>query len=203
MARLPDLPAELPDETRRAIDRMAAARAHAEGRTTLGSVYLALFHDPAVAERIGDLGAELRFHGVLPDDVRELVILRYAARMGFAYEWSHHQRPAHLAGLTDAVVAAVTSGEVPEGLRSEQAGALRMVDAVVEGRSVPATAQQAVEDVLGTAGVVEVVAVCGLYAVMGYVVTAFDIPTEDGLPPAPFGSGDPGPPASPPRGGRS
>ncbi len=32
------------------------------------------------------------------------------------------------------------------------------------------------------AGIVELVALCGLYAVMGHRVTAFDIPIEDGFP---------------------
>ena len=37
----------------------------------------------------------------------------------------------------------------------------------------------------GEAGVVELVVLCGLYATMGYVVSAFDIPIEEGLPTPP------------------
>jgi hypothetical protein len=36
------------------------------------------------------------------------------------------------------------------------------------------------------AGVVELVAFCGLYAIKGYMVTAFDIPIEESLPASPF-----------------
>jgi hypothetical protein len=35
----------------------------------------------------------------LVDGKITLVILRYATRQGFSYEWSHHQRPAKLAGI--------------------------------------------------------------------------------------------------------
>jgi hypothetical protein len=34
----------------------------------------------------------------------------------------------------------------------------------------------------GEAGIVELVAICGLYALMGYMATAFDVPIEEGLP---------------------
>ncbi len=63
---------------------------------------------------------------------------------------------------------------------------LQAVDAVAAKRSIAADVQQRIIDAYGTAGVVEVVALCGLYATMGYVVTAFDIGIEDGLPESPF-----------------
>ena len=39
-----------------------------------------MFNNPGVATKVGALGEQLRFHGVLPDDVRELAVLRFAAR---------------------------------------------------------------------------------------------------------------------------
>jgi 4-carboxymuconolactone decarboxylase len=56
---------------------------------------------------------------------------------------------------------------------------------VVEHRSIPDSLQQRVVAAHGDAGIVELVALCGLYAVMGYMVTAFDIPIEAGFPPPP------------------
>ena len=102
MAPLPPLPDPPPTDVAVEMAHMATARAHAEGTATLGTVYQTMFHAPGVARRVGALGDEIRFHGVLPDDVRELVILRYASRAGFGYEWSHHQRPARLADLDPA-----------------------------------------------------------------------------------------------------
>jgi alkylhydroperoxidase family enzyme len=165
---------------------MAAVRAHAEGRQGLGEVYVRLFNNPPVAEKVGALGEHLRFHGVLPEDVRELVVLRYAARQRFGYVWSHHQRPARLAGLDEASIAAMTTGEIPDGLRDDQQAALRAVDAVVAHESIPGDVQRRLVAAHGAAGAVEVVALCGLYAIMGYAVCAFDIPVEEGLPQAPW-----------------
>ena len=165
---------------------MATVRAHEDGTATLGTVYQTMFHAPGVARRVGALGDEIRFHGVLPDDVRELVILRYSSRAGFGYEWSHHQRPARLADLDPATVDAITAGEIPTSLRPEQQAALTAVDQVIAHRSIPVQVQRVLINSFGEAGAVELVVTCGLYAIMGYTVVAFDIATEPRLPPAPF-----------------
>ena len=60
------------------------------------------------------------------------------------------------------------------------------VDAVAAKHSIAADVQQRIVDAHGTAGVVEEVALCGLYATMGYMVTAFDIAIEEGFPESPF-----------------
>jgi 4-carboxymuconolactone decarboxylase len=186
MAALPDPTDTLEGPDRAAFEHMAAVRAHAEGRSQLGEVYVRMFNNPGVAEAVGGLGERLRFHGVLPDEVRELVILRYATRQGFGYEWSHHQRPAKLAGISQDVIDGLTAGTVPATLPEASRAALEAVDAVVANRSIPADVQQRIVHAHGTAGVVEVVALCGLYAIMGYMVSAFDIAIEEGLPKAPF-----------------
>jgi len=172
-----------------AFRHMAGARAHAEGRAALGEVYVRMFNAPEVARRVGALGELLRFGGALPGDVRELVILRYAARQRFAYAWAHHRRPAGPEGLDPATVAAVAGDEPPDGLRDDLAAALVAVDAVVAHRSIPADVQERIVAAHGLAGAVEIVALCGLYALMGYSVSAFDIPIEDGLPQPPWADG--------------
>jgi len=186
MARLPDPTGALSASDLQALERMAAARAGADGRAALGDVYVRMFNNPAVARAVGALGEHLRFAGVLPDDARELAILRYAARQGFGSEWSHHRRPARLAGISDDVVAALAGEAVPEGLAPERRAVVEAVDAVAARRSIPAEVQERVAAAFGLAGVVELVALCGLYALMGYTVTAFDVEVEEGLPPPPF-----------------
>jgi 4-carboxymuconolactone decarboxylase len=185
MARLPDPEATLSGNDLAVFERMASARARAEGRTQLGEVYVRMFNNPGVAAKVGALGEHLRFHATLPDEVREIVILRYAARQGSGYEWSHHQHPASLAGIPPDVVAELTAGRLPDSLPDASRAALETVDAVCAKRSIPADVQQRVVAAHGHAGVVEVVALCGLYAIMSYMVAAFDIPLEEGLPQPP------------------
>ena len=80
MASLPDPVPKLDANDRAIFDHMANARSHAEGRAHLVEVYVRMFNNPGVTKAVGDLGEHLRFHGVLPDDVRELVILRFASK---------------------------------------------------------------------------------------------------------------------------
>jgi 4-carboxymuconolactone decarboxylase len=184
MAALPDPTALLAGADLEVFKHIASARAHAEGRTHLGDFYVRMFNNPGVATKVGQLGEHLRFHGVLPDAVRELVILR--ARRAYWYEWSHHQRPARLAGISQDVIDALTAGEVPDALPDSSRAALEAVDATVANRSIPAHVQQRFVDVHGNAGIVELVALCGLYAIMTYTITAFDIEIEQGLPAPPI-----------------
>lgn len=186
MASLPDPSATLTGADLAAFRHMGEVRAHSSGRPQLGDVYVRMFNNPGVAEKVGALGEHLRFAGVLPDDVRELVILRFAARRRLGYIWSHHQHPARLAGLDQATVDSVTAGEDPVALPDATRAALAAVDAVVADHPIPADVQARVVAVHGDAGIVEVVALCGLYATMGYMVEAFEIPLDPGLPPAPF-----------------
>lgn len=179
---LPDPTDSLTGADREAFEHMASARAYAEGRAQLGDVYVRMFNNPGVAERVGALGEHLRFHGTLPDDIRELVILRFSMRAGFPYEWSHHQRPAHLAGLSQAEIDQLTAGDVPGSLPDDAQAVLEAVDVIVAKRVIPPGLLQRVTDAHGTAGAVEVVVLCGLYAIMGYMTTAFDIEIEEGLP---------------------
>ena len=124
--------------------------------------------------------------GSQDDPVRELVILRYAARVRVGYEWSHHQRPARLAGVNQDTIDALTAGEVPRGIPDDWQAALEAVDAVVAGRSIPADIQQRFVAAHGNAGIVELVVICGLYGIMADMVNAFDVKVEPGLPTAPF-----------------
>lgn len=185
MAPLSDPTDHLDGEGKALYERMASVRAQAEGRPQLAEVYVRMFNNPALADKVGALGEQIRFHGKLPAAVRELAILRYAARQGFGYEWSHHQHPAALAGLSEEAITEVTAGGIPSALPDASRAALQAVDAVVARRSIPVEVQDRIVAEFGEAGVVELVVLCGLYAIMGYTVVAFDIPIEEGMPTPP------------------
>ncbi len=186
MARLGDPTPALTGDDKAALEHMAAARSESEGRPSLGQVYVRMFNNPPVARAVGALGEQLRFHGVLPAREREVVILRYAAQRRLGYAWAHHQRPAHLAGLDDQTIEALLNVGDPSQLPEPDATLVAIVDSVVSEHSVPEDVQARVVASHGEAGAVEVVALCGLYGMIGSMVRSFDIPVEKGMPPAPF-----------------
>ena len=185
MAPLPDPRDRLSEAALADMERNTAARSHAEGHSAVSNVYLAMFNNPGVARSVGALGEHLRFHATLPDRIRELAILRYAARNVYSYEWAHHQRPATLAGIRPETIAALSEDAVPGGLDSVEQATVQAVDQIVAHEEIAATVQRVLVDALGEAGVVELVALCGLYGLMGYMTTAFAIETEDYLSPPP------------------
>ena len=186
MAGLPDPTARLSPDDRAALERLTAVRTRASGRRTPAQVYVRMFNNPGVARAVSGLGEHLRFHGVLPDRERELAILRFAARTGVGYEWAHHQGLAERAGVDAATMAALAEPGVPAGLDDPARAVVEAVDATVDGRPIPPGVQERLAGVAGLAGVVEVVALCGLYRLMGDMVTAFEIGIEEGLPEPPF-----------------
>lgn len=145
-----------------------------------------MFNNPGVARAVSQLGEHLRFHGTLPDRARELAILRFAARRRIGYEWAHHQGVAERAGLSQSTIAELIGSGVPHGLPDSDRAVVEAVDATLDHRSLPQDLQDRLVEFFGLAGVVEVVALCGLYCLMEDMVTAFDIETEDDLPTPPF-----------------
>jgi 4-carboxymuconolactone decarboxylase len=184
MARLPDPRPFLDADARTEMQRITAARRDAEGRADVSAVYVAMFNNPAVASSVAALGELLRFHGTLPDQIREIAILRYAARNNLAYEWAHHQRPAKLAGISPEMIDALGAGALPDELNGVQRATVQAVDQIANGEEIAEAIQQVLADAVGYAGLVELAALCGLYALIGYMTTAFAIPVEADLVPS-------------------
>jgi 4-carboxymuconolactone decarboxylase len=181
MAPLPDPRYRLDSAALAEMQRIAAARSHADGSAEVPAVYLAMFNNPAVARSVGALGEQLRFSGTLPDRIREIAILRYASRNRLVYEWAHHQRPAMLAGIPPEMIAALDCDAIPDQLHGVELATVQAVDQILAGEELAEPIQHVLVDAFGDAGVVELVVLCGLYALMGYVTTAFAIEIEPAL----------------------
>ena len=58
-----------------------------------------LLHSPPLADGWNSLLGAIRNQSTLPDDIRELAILRVAALNGAHYEWQAHEPIARRSGL--------------------------------------------------------------------------------------------------------
>ncbi|MBI3924610.1 MAG: carboxymuconolactone decarboxylase [Armatimonadetes bacterium] len=175
MAELPDVRESLEADERLVYERMLARRR--EHGTGLYGPYVPLLNHPRLAERVEALGGFLKFEGVLPRTLYQFAVLAFARETGVKFEWADHAEPARQAGLPEAVIQALEagSGELPDPYQTVQ-GVIR---AVIAYRSIPAGLQERAIELVGVAGIVELVVLCGLYALMGYVSCSFDVP----LPP--------------------
>ena len=170
MARLPD-PRPTLDAPGKAIYKRLAG-----SRGALGGMYLALMHHPVLAEHVGALGTYLRFHGLLPGDVRELAILATAHSLGAAFEWKQHLAFAREAGLPQEIIDRVRRNDVAGATVSRlHSDVWRTARHMAAQEDLPKALQRRLEKALGLGGVVELVALCGFYRCVATIGAAFDV----------------------------
>ena len=172
MATLPDPTATLTGEAL-AIFEDIAARRKAKGVDHLGP-YVPLLNHPELARLIEKLGYFYKYESALPRDVYQFIVLLSAKRSGVAFEWQDHIAAARAAGLPDAVVDALSAGAkafpAPYDLIHEMTGC------AFAYRSIPAGLQDEVISRYGRQGLIEIVTLCGFYAMIGMVNSCFDVP---------------------------
>lgn len=176
MAQLPDPTVAPTPEMQELLDRMTARRGRIDG------MYRSLLNHPELARHVSDLGGFLRFHGVLPDDLRELAILWVARQLQVEYEWVKHVEVAREAGLSPELIEAMRTGQELPALTPTQQAVLAAADCVLNLQPVPQAIQEKLTAEVGLTGVVELVVLCGFYRMIAGVIRGFDVP----LPPAPL-----------------
>ncbi|KAK7057253.1 carboxymuconolactone decarboxylase [Favolaschia claudopus] len=135
MSRL--IPGRAPPPGESPIADRIRERRGARGLTPLDQ---ALLHVPPVAEGWNSLLGAIRTKGRLPGDVRELMILRVAARNKAAFEWIHHEHVGRSEGLNTTQLWAIrdTTSLPPASVLSPlQAAALAFADSSTVSVRVP------------------------------------------------------------------
>jgi|SRR5215469_15209175 len=143
----------------------------------------AMVHAPDAGGPLGSLGAALRFGTSLGRRLTEVAILAVASRWQAEFEWSAHARLAREAGVPDGVVDAIGAGSDPEFTEDDE----RIVHAtarelVISGQLRTAT-YAAARELLGDTGIVELVALCGYYTTISFLLNAFEVPLPAGVEP--------------------
>ena len=172
MAGLPDPTATLEGEAR-AIYEDILARRKAKGVDHLGP-YIALLNHPRLAQLIERLGYYYKFESQVPRDVYQFVVLVSAKRSDVAFEWADHIAAARAAGLSDDLIHSIETGA--RGFAAPFDMVHQLVDCAFAYRSIPSALQDAAIAKFGLHGLIEIVTLCGFYALMGVVNGCFDVP---------------------------
>lgn len=175
MSRLPDPTGKLDKKSQALFDDLVSKRGRIDG------MYKSLLNHPEMLRHVSDLGTYFRFgDSVIPDRLRELVILFVARSLGVPYEWVKHIGPAKEAGLPDEIMESIRDGKMPPQLTSVEAASISVADYVVNLKSIPYELQQSLTDSLGIKGLIEIVVLCGFYRLIAGVIRAFDVPLPEG-----------------------
>ena len=185
--RLPLPPRERMDDVQR-----AAADAIVNGpRKAIYGPFVPLLRTPALMEHIGKTGETLRFHGTLPDPIRELVICIVARETHNQFEWQTHAPLAVKAGIPDDAIAALAVGRRPRGLDAGAAVAVEFAFELMARQGVGDVTYAEAVSCFGEAGTVELTALIGYFTMVCWVMNVARTPGPAGSRTPPL-SGLPG-----------
>ena len=179
MPRIPlAAPENLNAEQRRVSDAIASGP-----RAGVRGPFLALLHQPVLADAWQQLGEVLRYRTSLAPRLSELGILVTARHMDCQYEWFAHEQHAKKAGLPAAIIEAIRAGRRPEFQAADERAVYEFALELNERHVVsPATYQQAL-DAFGTVGTVELTALVGYYTMVAMTLNAHELPLPAGATP--------------------
>lgn len=143
----------------------------------------AFVHAPGVGRRMTSLGATLRFHTSIERRLTEVAIITVGARWRAEFEWWAHARMAREHGVPGAVVTAIGRGEDPPFEAADERAVYEAARQLAHTGQLDAPAYEAVRRLLGDAGVVEFVSLCGYYTLISFLLNAFDVPLPPGAAP--------------------
>lgn len=157
-------------EAMTAEQRAAAAELVAGPRQSVRGPFAVLLNSPGVFVPAQALGAYLRFESPMPANLRELAILVTASHWRQDYEWQVHSKLALEAGLTEAAIAAIAARETSDALTPQESIVLHFCRQLHETGAVDDQAFSKAEALLSPAGVIDLCAVCGYYAMLAMVM---------------------------------
>jgi 4-carboxymuconolactone decarboxylase len=162
--------------------REVAAEISAGPRGEVRGPFLALIHHPELAQRLQQLGEQLRWGAKLPPRLVELAVLVTARRWTCQHEWYMHEKLARKAGLDGAVIEAISHKRAP-ALEGDEAAVYAFCTEAHAGGRVSDIAFDAVTARFGLDGALELLALCGYYSLMAMVLNTAGLPLPDDAPP--------------------
>jgi 4-carboxymuconolactone decarboxylase len=131
---------------------------------------------PDVGRRLGSLGGTLRFGTSVERRLSEVAIITVGARWKAEFEWFAHSRMAREHGVPDAVVDAIGAGEEPPFEADDERTVYAVARQLTDSGKLDQDLYDAAQQLLGDAGMVELVSLCGYYTLVSYLLNAFDVP---------------------------
>jgi 4-carboxymuconolactone decarboxylase len=186
-SRLPSLRHDDLDPERRAVwDAVVGSR----GADLVGAdggligPFNAFVHAPGVGRRLTELGHVVRFETSIERRLSEVAVITVGARWKAEFEWWAHARMARRHGVPDEVVDAIGRGEDPPFTADDEQTVYQVASQLTRRGQVDAEAYAAARRLLGDAGLVELVSLCGYYTLVSFLLNAFTVPLPPGAAPA-------------------
>jgi 4-carboxymuconolactone decarboxylase len=143
----------------------------------------AFVHAPDVGRQLTALGAVLRFGTSIERRLTEVAIITVGSRWKAEFEWWAHARMAREQGVPDAVVDAIGDGDDPPFIADDERVVYTATRELALNGTLSEDSYTAAHGLLGDAGLVELVSLCGYYTLISYLLNAFAVPVPPGAEP--------------------
>lgn len=153
------------------------------GQGGLIGPFNAFIHAPGVGRHLSSLGGRLRFKTSIERRLSELAIITVGARWKAEFEWWAHARMARQHGVADAVIDAIERGAAPSFDADDERIIYTVARQLTDTGQLGRDAYDAAQRLLGDEGMVELVALCGYYTLVSYLLNAFAVPLPAGATP--------------------
>ena len=140
----------------------------------------ALFYRPVFGEAAQRLGEVVRFENSIPPPLRELAILVVAAKWHAQYEWWAHEKIARKEGLDPKVIASLKAGILPDFTHPDETVVYHFTRELIDQQKVSDQRYANAVELLGEAGVVELVMLLGYFTLVSMSLNVFDVSVPDG-----------------------
>jgi 4-carboxymuconolactone decarboxylase len=141
----------------------------------------AFVHAPGAGRRLSSLGRVLRFETSIERRLSEIAIITVGARWKAEFEWWAHARMAREHGVPGEVVEAIARGEDPPFEADDERVVYTVARQLTADGQLDQDAFVAAQRLLGDAGVVELVSLCGYYTLVSFLLNAFTVPLPPGV----------------------
>jgi 4-carboxymuconolactone decarboxylase len=138
---------------------------------------------PDFADLAQKLGAYLRFETSIPARLKELAILCVARTWTAQFEWYAHRKLAIAGGLAEDIIDALKDRRRPDFVNDDETVVYEFAMELLQTHEVGDAKFAAAQEILGEAGVSELVGVLGYYTLVSMTLNVFEIPLPDGEAP--------------------
>jgi 4-carboxymuconolactone decarboxylase len=146
----------------------------------LSGPFNAFLYAPEIGARLADLGTALLTKASVPRRTAELMVITVAARWKSEFEWYAHAAMARDNGISNEVIAAIGSGAEPTFETDEDAVMYNVARQLAETGRLDNETYGCAERIVGRRGLVEVIALCGFYTLISFLLNGFEV----SVPPA-------------------
>src|SRR5437667_1788843 len=152
------------------------------GSVEIRGPFAVILHAPAYGELAQQLGAHVRFSKLVPHRLTELAILVTASLWRSQYEWHMRAMHAEKAGISLKIIKDIQMGRMPKGLSKAERAIYDFVKELHKAKRVSDRNYARVHAIVGDAGMVEFVGICGYYVLVAMTLNVFRMPPPAGAP---------------------